>query len=74
MATSVDTLGTRIRKARKEAGYANVESFAVALNAGARTVSRWEADENQNPPSIARLRDIAALTGKPLAFFIEVAA
>jgi transcriptional regulator with XRE-family HTH domain len=62
------TLGHRIHQARKAAGYKNAESLAVALQVGHRTVQRWEADESE--PSISRLREIAALTGEPLSFFI----
>lgn len=66
------TLGARIREARREAGYRNVESLAVHLNVGQRTVQRWETDQSE--PSISRLREIAALTGKPLGYFLEKAA
>jgi transcriptional regulator with XRE-family HTH domain len=74
VADLLNTLGSRIRDARKEAGYRNVEQLAVALDVGQRTVQRWETDKSE--PSISTLRQIAALTGKPLAFFIasEVAA
>ena len=68
------TLGTRIRLARKAAGYSNPESFAVALNVSASTMQRWETDKSE--PTISRLREIAALTERPLQYFIgqEVAA
>lgn len=62
------TLGQRIRQARLEAGFRNTESVAVALNVGQRTVQRWETDKSE--PSIARLRELAALTGKTLGFFL----
>ena len=62
------TLGSRIRQARREAGYKNVESIAVLMNVGQRTFQRWETDKSE--PSIARLRVIAALTNKPLDYFI----
>jgi transcriptional regulator with XRE-family HTH domain len=68
VAELVDTMGARIRDARREAGYTNVEQLAVALAVGQRTVQRWETD--RSVPSIARLCEIAALTGKPLNYFI----
>jgi len=64
------TLGARIRIARREAGYRNVESIAVLLKVGQRTVQRWETDKSE--PSISRLREIAALTSKPLGYFLAV--
>jgi transcriptional regulator with XRE-family HTH domain len=64
------TLGAKIRQARKEAGYTNVESLAVQLGVGQRTVQRWEADESE--PTLARLREVAALTEKPLSFFLAL--
>jgi transcriptional regulator with XRE-family HTH domain len=63
------TLGSRIRKARKDAGYKNVESISVQMGVGARTFQRWEADTSE--PSLARLREIAALTNHTLAYFIS---
>jgi transcriptional regulator with XRE-family HTH domain len=66
--TLVTTLGARIREARRGAGYRNVESLAVLLRVGQRTVQRWETDRSE--PSISRLREIAALTGKPLSYFL----
>ncbi len=69
MATQADTtLGRRIRDARRRAGFKNAEEFAVALGVGYRTIQRWETDVSE--PSIARLREIAALTGEHLAYFI----
>lgn len=62
------TLGSRIRTARRGAGYKNVESIAVLMGVGQRTFQRWETDKSE--PSISRLREIAALTGRPLAYFI----
>ena len=62
------TLGTRIREARRSAGYKNVESIAVLMDVGQRTFQRWETDKSE--PSITRLREIAALTDKSLAYFI----
>lgn len=69
MAETLDTtMGTRIREARRAAGYRNAESFAVALGVGQRTVQRWET--GRFTPSIARLIEIAKLTGKPVSHFI----
>lgn len=69
MGETIETrFGARIRTARKAAGYRNAESLAVALGVSHRTIQRWEANEGE--PSIARLRQIAALTEKPLEFFI----
>ena len=68
--TLAPTLGARIRIARREAGYRNVESIAVLLKVGQRTVQRWETDQSE--PSISRLREIAALTSRPLAYFLAV--
>lgn len=63
------TLGERIRSARKDAGFKNAETFAVRLEVGARTVQRWETNEAE--PTLKRLREIAAMTGKPLGFFLS---
>ena len=62
------TLGSRIQKARKGAGFSNVESISVQMGVGHRTFQRWETDKSE--PSISRLREIAALTGTSLAYFI----
>lgn len=72
MATTpaTQTLGARIRQARKDAGYTNTETLAVKLGVGQRTVQRWESDEAE--PTLARLREIAAVTSKPLAFFLAL--
>lgn len=64
------TLGARIREARRDAGYRNVESLAVLLHVGQRTLQRWET--NQSEPSVKNLREIAALTGKPLDYFFAL--
>jgi len=63
------TLGLRIRDARKAAGYKNAESLAVRMGVGQRTVQRWEANESE--PTLSRLREIAALTGRPLGYFLS---
>jgi transcriptional regulator with XRE-family HTH domain len=62
-------LGARIREARKSAGYKNVEQLSVQLNVAMATLSRWERGKSE--PSVARLREIAVLTGKPLSYFFE---
>lgn len=73
MASAVHTtLGERIRTARRDAGFKNVELLAVRMGVGARTVQRWE--QNASEPSISRLREIASLTGRPLSYFISEAA
>lgn len=70
MTETIETnFGARIRQARKDAGYRNAESLAVAMGVSHRTVQRWEANEGE--PSIARLRQIATLTGKPLEYFFS---
>ena len=58
--------------ARKQAGFTNAEQIAVELGVGVRTVQRWET--GQSEPSVAKLRELAALTGKPLAYFLNEAA
>lgn len=66
-------LGNRIRKARHEAGYSSPEKFAVKLGVSVSTLSRWE--RGIGDPSVVKLARIAALTDKPLEFFLgEVAA
>lgn len=62
------TLGRRIHDARKKAGYKNVESISVLMGVGHRTFQRWETDKAE--PSISKLREIAALTDRSLAYFI----
>jgi transcriptional regulator with XRE-family HTH domain len=52
-------LGARIRELRREAGYDSIEAFARALNYSWPTVSRYE--RGVSTPSLARLREIAAL-------------
>lgn len=71
--TEIETmkLGARIRQARLDAGFKNAETLAVRLNVGVRTVQRWETDKSE--PTIAWLRQIAALTGKTLAYFLAEA-
>jgi transcriptional regulator with XRE-family HTH domain len=69
MSTSLDMdIGLRIKEARRAAGFKNAEQFAVALDVGFSTVQRWE--QGKTTPSVRRLREIAAVTRMPLAFFI----
>jgi transcriptional regulator with XRE-family HTH domain len=63
------TLGHRIRTARKHAGFKNAELLAVRLGVGHRTVQRWESGDSE--PSVARLREIAAVTEHPLGWFLN---
>jgi len=75
MATSLNNhLGDRIREARRSAGFRNIEQLAVRMDIGQRTLQRWETGESE--PTVSRLREIAALTDRPLSFFLsgEVAA
>lgn len=68
-----DTLADRIRTARKESGMSR-EQAAVALGVSLRTFARWETGESQQLTA-TRLQQIAAVLGKPLAYFLsEVAA
>lgn len=62
------TLGQRIRHARREAGFRNIETWAVHLGVGFSTASRWETGKNE--PTLARLRQIAQATGRPLSYFV----
>lgn len=63
------TLGGRIQKARKDAGFTNVERLAVEMGVGQRTVQRWETGKSD--PSVRQLVEIAKLTNHPLAYFFE---
>jgi transcriptional regulator with XRE-family HTH domain len=65
----VEALGSRIREARRDAGYSNAESLAVALGVGVRTMQRWE--QGASEPSIEKLIEISQLTGKPVGFFLN---
>lgn len=66
--SSPSSLGPLIRQARREAGFSNIETFAVSLGVGFSTVQRWE--KGRGEPSVARLRQIAEKTGKPVSFFL----
>jgi transcriptional regulator with XRE-family HTH domain len=63
-----NALGQRIREARRAAGFRNVEQLAVRLGVAARTVQRWEAGTSE--PSLSKLREIAGVTDKRLAYFL----
>lgn len=71
MASSTDTLGARIRHARKSLGDGTVsqEQLARAVGVSALTPSRWE--RNIATPSIETLRRVAEYTERPLEFFEE---
>ena len=63
------SLGDRIKEARLAAGLRR-EDVAVALGVGFSTAQRWET--GRTAPTIARLREVAALTGQPLSFFLDI--
>jgi len=65
----VTDLGTRIREARRTAGYKNVEQLAVELGVGQRTLQRWETGRSE--PSLTRLIQISQATKRPLSFFFN---
>lgn len=62
--------GDRIREARKAAGL-SAEDLAYRLGISVGTVYRWE--QGKHAPSLGKLRLVAALTEKPLAYFLETA-
>ena len=68
---SVDEIGERIQTARRDAGFKNPESLAAALGVSPATVSRYE--QGRTTPTITRLREIAALTGQTLRYFVDEA-
>jgi transcriptional regulator with XRE-family HTH domain len=69
MSTSLEQeLGQRIKEARREAGFKNAEQLAVHLDVGFSTIQRWE--QGKTVPSVRRIRQIAAATGKPMAHFL----
>ncbi len=61
-------LGARIRQARKDAGFRNVEQLSVRLNVASRTAQRWE--QGLYEPSLSMLIRIAEVTGQPLSYFV----
>lgn len=64
-----DTLSTRIRTARHQAGLTR-EQMAPMLGVTLRTLARWESGETQRVTvrSVAR---IAQVTGKNLSWFTD---
>lgn len=65
-----NTLGERIRTARKEKGV-TIAQLAKALEVDPRTVNRWQSDDVV--PSVVNLTRIAAVVEKPVAYFLEAA-
>jgi transcriptional regulator with XRE-family HTH domain len=73
MAATVETMGSRIKAARDEAGLTR-EQLGKAIGVNWRTVARYERGETLNV-SVTNLSRIARVTRKPLEYFItEVAA
>lgn len=63
MSTTADSvLGTRIREARKDAGFTNQDAFAEAVGTTRRNVVRWETGKNVPGEHYRKL--IAAVTGR----------
>ena len=69
--TERNTLGSRLRVARLEAGF-TIRQLAIALDVDPRTVNRWQSDDAD--PSIERLGQIAHVLGKTPSYFLEEAA
>lgn len=65
--------GERVRQARLEAGL-NQAELASKVGVATRTVQYWESSENGTAPRSAAMRQLAKVTGKPIAWFYEVAA
>lgn len=63
-----DQLAARIRQAREEADLTR-EQMAPMLGVTMRTLGRWETDETKRI-SVAALARIAAVTEKPITFFL----
>ena len=63
------TLGHRIRKARKDAGYSSPEQFSVKLGISSATLQRYET--GRTVPTVSRLLQIALLTRQPVGFFLN---
>jgi transcriptional regulator with XRE-family HTH domain len=59
------TLGDRLRKSREHAGL-TVRSMAEVLGVSTGTISSWENDRNQRPPSKAVLMAWSQVTGVAL--------
>jgi len=67
MTRNRETLGSRLRQARTDAGY-SIQRLARELDVDPRTVNRWQADKAV--PSIVRLGELARVLGKPVSYFI----
>lgn len=61
-------MARRIREARDELGLSQ-ERFAERVGVSRHTPMRWEAGTSQ--PRMRQLKSIAAVTGKPVAHFLE---
>lgn len=61
-------MGNKIREARKQAGMAQ-KDLAAAVHVETMTVSRWE--RGAHAPSLDMLETIAAVTGRPLSYFLD---
>lgn len=62
------SLGTRLKIARKDAGY-SITKLARVLDVDPRTVARWQSDEAM--PSVIRLGEIAHVLGKSPGYFLD---
>lgn len=67
-----DSIATRIKDARVEAGLSR-EQVAAALGVSLSTVIRYETGPASRL-SVDRLRELAVITKRPLAFFLDEAA
>lgn len=64
-----DQISTRIRAAREDAGLTR-ERMAPMVGVTMRTLSRWETGETPGI-SVDALSRIAAVTGKPIGWFLN---
>lgn len=62
------TLGERIREARRAAGLSTTK-LANVLGVDPRTVARWQSDDAM--PSVIRLGEIARALGKSPGYFLD---
>jgi len=62
-------LSERIDRAAKEAGISK-RQLSQRLGIGASTMSRWTRGTNKGTPPIQEMARVAAITGKPLAYFL----
>lgn len=69
MASQTSGIGSRIARARSEAGLTQV-AFAARLGVTSRGVQAWEA--NDRHPRLDALEQIAVVTGKSVAWFFAV--